>query len=385
MKMLLLICLLVLPLQAQAWVEADGERLVVEGQPFRMKGISLGNWFVPEGYMFGFEKAVSPRQIQQVFAELLGPGEAEKFWQTYYDRYVTQEDLRRIRQAGFNTVRLPLHHALLDDLTRVDRCLAWCKQNDLYLLLDLHAAPGGQTGENIDDGWSYPWLFESETDQQRTIALWRRLAERYQDEPAILGYELLNEPIPNYPEYKPLYAKLEPFYVRATRAIREVDKRHLIFLDGAGWASDFSCFGKPFDPGLVYAFHRYWTEPDVKGLEPYLALQKRWDVPIVMDESGENTDAWIATFRASLEQTGVGWSFWPYKKLDATSCVVSIAPPAHWDQIKRYADAIGMTSEEKRKLRPPANVSRQALAELLDNVRVEKCRPNPGFVKALGL
>lgn len=372
-----------LPVQALPWVESRGDQLLTDGKPFAMKGISLGNWFVPEGYMFGFEKAVSPRQIQTVFAELLGPSEAEKFWQTYYDRYTTREDLVLIQRAGFNTVRLPLHHALLDDLARVDRCVQWCKELGLYCLLDLHAAPGGQTGENIDDGWSYPWLFESEQDQRRTIALWVRLAERYKDEPVVLGYELLNEPIPNYPEYKPLYARLEPFYKRVTEAIRKVDQRHLIVLNGAGWASDFSCFGQPFDSGLVYAFHRYWADPEVKGLEPYLEFRERWSVPVIMDESGENTDEWLATFRASLEQTGIGWSFWPYKKMDATSCVLSIQPPENWDQIKRYADALGMTSEEKRKLRPRAEVSRKALQDLLDNLPAARCRTNPAFVKAL--
>lgn len=383
---LLLFLLLLLPLRAEpAWVEARGQELTVNGRPFLMKGISLGNWFVPEGYMFGFEKAVSPRQIQQVVAELIGPAQAESFWQTYYDRYVTREDLRRIRESGFNTVRLPLHHALLDDLTRVDACVADCRQLGLYVLLDLHAAPGGQTGENIDDGWGYPWLFESETDQQRTEKLWRRLAEHYRDEPTVLGYELLNEPIPNYPEYLALYPRLEPFYRRIARVIREVDERHLIMLDGAGWASDFSAFGPPFEPRLVYAFHRYWADPGPDGLRPYLDFRRRWNVPVVMDESGENTDAWIATFRGSLEQSGLGWSFWPYKKMEADSCVMTIPAPAHWKEIQTYADAIGLASEEKRKLRPPAAVSRQALEELLENIRVERCRPNPGYLKALGL
>lgn len=383
---LLLFLLLLLPARAEpAWVEARGRELTVNGRPFLMKGISLGNWFVPEGYMFGFQKAVSPRQIQQVVAELIGPSEADRFWQRYYDRYVTREDLERIKAAGFNTVRLPLHHALLEDPKRVDACVAACRDLDLYVLLDLHAAPGGQTGENIDDGWGYPWLFESEADQQRTAALWRRLAERYRDEPTVLGYELLNEPIPNYPEYLALYPKLEPVYRRIASAIRQVDDRHLIVLDGVGWASDFSAFGPPFEPRLVYAFHRYWTDPGPQGLEPYLAFGQRWNVPVVMDESGENTDDWIATFRASLEQCGLGWSFWPYKKMEAGSCVMTIEPPAHWKEVQAYADALGLSSEEKRQLKPSREVSRQALEELLDNIQVERCRPNPGYLKALGL
>ena len=93
-----------------------------------------------------------------------------------------------------------MHHSLLveggDGWRHVDDTIAWARKYGLWVVLDLHAAPGGQTGTNIDDSWGYPWLFESEKAQVDTVALWKRIAARYRDEPSVLGYDLLNEPIP---------------------------------------------------------------------------------------------------------------------------------------------------------------------------------------------
>ncbi|MEW6279683.1 MAG: cellulase family glycosylhydrolase [Candidatus Eremiobacterota bacterium] len=381
--LLLALLLLAQAVAEPAWVERRGTELVAEGRPLIVKGMCLGNWFVPEGYMFGFEKAVSPRQIQQVTAELLGPAGSRRWWEAWYDRYVTPRDLELLSKLGFNCVRVPLHHALCDEahLARVDRLVAECRRLNMWVLLDLHAAPGGQTGENIDDGWGYPWLFESEESQVECVDLWVRLARRYRDEPTVLGYELLNEPIPNFPEYALLEPRLEPFYRRATAAIREVDRRHLVVLDGAEWAADFSVFGPPFDEGLVYGFHRYWSDPSPAGIQPYVEFRARHGVPVLMTESGENKDEWIATFRGTLEGARVGWCFWPYKKLLSASCVVSVQPPPGWDAVKTYADACGLTSKEKRALRPAG--ARETLDQLLDNVELSRCRLNPGYVQAL--
>jgi len=48
----------------------------------------------------------------------------------------------------------------------LDRVVEWSQEAGLYVVIDMHCAPGGQTGANIDDGWGYPWLFESPEAQQ---------------------------------------------------------------------------------------------------------------------------------------------------------------------------------------------------------------------------
>ena len=97
----------------------------------------------------------------------------------------------------------------------------------------MHDAPGGQTGDNIDDSYGYPWLFESEKSQQLFCDIWQKIAAYYKDEPTILAYDLLNEPIaPYFKNVEELNAKLEDIYKMATAAIRKVDKNHIIMLVG---------------------------------------------------------------------------------------------------------------------------------------------------------
>ncbi len=77
----------------------------------------------------------------------------------------------------------------------IDTLLTWCEENEMYLILDLHAAPGGQSAGGIADyNPSNPSLWESEVNKNYTVELWKTLAERYDDEEWIGGYDLINEP-----------------------------------------------------------------------------------------------------------------------------------------------------------------------------------------------
>jgi aryl-phospho-beta-D-glucosidase BglC (GH1 family) len=111
--------------------------------------------------------------------------------------------------------------------------VGWAAKYRLYVILDLHCAPGGQTGADIDDSWGYPWLYESEADQKLTIYVWKRIASHYSNNATVLGYDLLNEPIPHYPQLRQYNERLEPLYKKITAAIRTVDKNHVVILGGA--------------------------------------------------------------------------------------------------------------------------------------------------------
>ena len=375
---------------ANRFVHTDGVHIVApDGEKLRLRGINLGNWLVPEGYMWQFDKGpASFREISAVINELIGPAEAAKFWKQYRDSYITESDIRFIHEAGFNSIRIPFHYKLIDDGTGfplLDRVIGWCRQNHIWVILDMHCAPGGQTGTNIDDSWGYPWLFESEEEQQFVVGFWRAIAQHYADEPAILGYDLLNEPIP--PPVESLNPRLEPVYRKITDAIRQVDTHHAVILGGTQWDSNFQVFGPPIDSNAIYTFHKYWTSPTKDVIQSYLDFRERYQVPIWMGESGENKDEWIAEFRVMLEKNNVGWAFWPYKKMDATSSPVSFSRPVWWDEIVKYAAIPGGTgaAEEKMKKRPPAEHARAAFADLLEKIKFEKCRVNEGYLKALAL
>ncbi len=123
--------------------------------------------------------------------------------------------------------------------TLLDQVVQWAHQENLYVILDMHAAPGGQTGKNIDDSDGYPWLFSDASAQQHTIAIWQRVARHYRNDATVLGYDLLNEPIPNYPGLEQYNASLEPFYKQLTTAVRQVDAHHVLIFGGAQWDNNF--------------------------------------------------------------------------------------------------------------------------------------------------
>lgn len=379
------------------FVTTRGKDLVsADGKPLLLKGINLGNWLLPEGYMFKFKTANSPRLIHTVINQLVGEDEGRRFWKAYHDNYITREDIRFIKQSGFNSVRVPFSYRLFvtdagpaklegEGYRLLDDVVAWCKKEGLYVILDMHGAPGGQTGDNIDDSWGYPFLFESAESQDLTVNIWRKIAERYRNEPAVIGYDLLNEPIAHYFDAAALNPKLEPLYRKIVAGIREVDRNHVIFLGGAQWDTNFKVFGPPFDKKLVYTFHKYWMEVNKTAIQDYLDFRDKHNVPIWMGESGENTDEWISSFRTLLEQHNIGWCFWPYKKLNATSCVVSINSPAEWEAIIAFADGPRTTFEEVRKNRPPKEKVQKALNDYLERMKLANGRINQGYLKALGL
>lgn len=389
----ILVVALLSPANAQ-FAHTDHKQIVDgAGKPLLVRATNLGNWLVPEGYMWLFDDGPqSPSEIRALVLELLGPEGSAAFWQKYRENYITRDDIGLLHLAGFNAIRVPLHYSLLESddaegFKLLDQLIIWSKAEGLYVILDLHAAPGGQTGANIDDSAGYPWLYQSGQEQQHLIAIWRRLATHYRDEPAVLGYDLLNEPIPHFPKLAPLNPLLEPLYRKLSGEIRKVDAHHILFLGGAQWDSNFSVFGKPFDTNVAYTFHKYWTEPDESVIRQYLDFRDRYDVPIWLGESGENTDEWITQFVKVLEKNNIGWAFWPYKKMEKSSAVVSVVPPADWEKVVAFAKLPRGTGhvEERLKARPEQEIINRAFAGLLESLPLQRCRVNQGYLKALGM
>ncbi|MDB5009799.1 MAG: glycosyl hydrolase family 5, partial [Mucilaginibacter sp.] len=350
------------------------------------------------GYMFKFKGINSPKLINQAFMELMGPDETKVFWKKYLDTYITQADIHFLKSTGMNSIRIPFNYRLFTyedymgennpnrGFELLDRVIGWCKKEGVYVVLDMHCAPGGQTGDNIDDGYGYPFLFQSQASRAQTIDIWKRIANHYKNEPAILGYDLLNEPIAHYFNKEELNPYLEPLYKEITKAIRTVDKNHIVILGGAQWDSNLKLFGPPFDPKVVYTFHKYWTKTTQDVIQEYIDFSNKYNVPVYAGETGENNDKWILEFRELLEKNNIGWHYWPYKKMDNKSGIMSFNMPADYEKVIEYTEKTRTTFEDIRKAAPANREQiKAAIYGILNKCKFENCTQNKGYITALGL
>lgn len=332
------------PAAAKDFLRAEGPHIVDEsGKPVILRGMGLGGWMLQEGYMLDIEGTGTQRSIHARIADLIGPEQADAFYQAWRDNHTTHADIDAMARWGFNSVRLPMHYALYtlpveqepvlgeqtwleEGFRRTDQLLAWAKANDLYLILDLHAAPGGQGNDiNIADrDPDAPSLWDDPRQQDKMVALWKRLAERYKDEPYIAAYDLINEP--NWGFADPAdrngckeegNGPLRELLVRTTAAIREVDKRHMIVIEGNCWGNNYRGVldDGPWDDNLVISFHKYWNHTDRESIAAMLALRDKHGMPLWLGETGENSNDWFARTVALAEGEGIGWAWWPLKKL----------------------------------------------------------------------
>lgn len=382
-----------------AFIRVNGPDLIdPEGNKFFIRGTNLGNWLNPEGYMFKFRDINSAGRINQAFCEMVGPDFTAEFWKLFKDNYVTEDDIIFLKSAGANSLRVPFHYKLFTDedymgltsdqdgFERLDKLIGWCREAGIYLILDMHDAPGGQTGDNIDDSYGYPWLFESEKSQQLFIDIWVKIASYYRNEPIILGYDLMNEPIaPYFENMDELNARLEPLYKRTVEAIRKVDPNHVILLGGAQWNSNFKVFSDAsFDENVMYTCHRYGGEPTAEAIKGFIDFRDKVNRPMYMGETGHNTDEWMSSLRKAMEDNNIGWHFWPYKKLEG-SCFVSIPVPENWDIVVTFVESNRNTYKAIRDARPDQETAKKALLDFIDNCKFKNNTVNESYIKALGL
>jgi aryl-phospho-beta-D-glucosidase BglC (GH1 family) len=263
---------------------SDNQIVDSRGHPALLRGVCLGGWMNLENFINGYPG--SEHGLRAVMADILGTHKARFFFDRLLDYFITEADIAFIKRQGATVVRIPLnyrhfeadsqpYHYLSDGFARLDRVLDWCAQHDLYAILDMHAAPGWQnTDWHSDNANRHALLWEHPHFQNRLIELWSTLAERYGDNPAVAGYDVLNEPVTAAPRgvfsetgYQPAWPAINQLYRRLVEAIRARDPDHIIFLEGDFFSSHFKGLEEPFAANLVYSSHNY--NPSCFGPGPY--------------------------------------------------------------------------------------------------------------------
>ncbi|MGL4372143.1 MAG: glycoside hydrolase family 5 protein, partial [Turicibacter sp.] len=324
-------------------LKTSGTKVVNEAnEEVILCGVGLGNWMLKEGYMwlFGETDKDRGRRIEAFVEELIGKEDANLFWETYYATYTTEQDVKIIADLGFNSIRLPIHFRFIQDeegnfieerIKVIDDFITWCETYNVYAILDLHGAPGGQTGANIDDSeHDFPELFTTRKYQLQTINIWKMLAKRYVGNKIVAGYDLLNEPLPSY--FNQFNDELVKFYDELIAEIRAIDPDHIIILEGANWANDWSIFTKPYENVILQA-HKYWNNPDLASIQKFITMGNELNCPIWFGETGENTTDWfVGSFQLQADY-GIGWNLWPHKRMGSPRNPFTIKTPAGWDRI----------------------------------------------------
>jgi hypothetical protein len=329
MKKILFICFALLQYgYSQSFLHTSGDKIVDgNGTEIILEGIGLGGWLLMEGYMLhtsGFANA--QWDIKEHIEDLIGSTNAETFYEVYHKNYVQKADIDKIAEWGFNSIRLPFHYNILtpegspgvyleEGFAIIDSLLSWCEANQIYLILDMHAAPGGQSNEPISDyNPANPSLWEDPENQDRTVDIWRKIAERYYDKQWIGGYDLINEP---KWDLGPNNQPLRDLYIRITDTIRVVDTNHIIFIEGNWFATDFNGLTPPWDDNMVYSFHKYWNSNNQSAIGYLVSIRNQYDVPLWLGETGENSNAWFVDCVELMQDNNIGWAWWPHKKIDA--------------------------------------------------------------------
>lgn len=386
--------------RSQEYLQAQGQKIVNEsGNEVILRGIGLGGWMLQEGYML--KTSGAQHEIEAKIEELIGPERKQEFYDAWLANHTRKIDIDSMAVWGYNSVRLPMHYKLYTppieeepvegEITwrekgfeMTDQLLEWAKANNMYLILDLHAAPGGQ-GENADINDydpTKPSLWESEANQEKTIALWRKLAERYANEPNIGGYDLINEPnwgFQNHANDPNGCAESENTLLwdlqrKITEAIREVDQQHMVIIEGNCWGNNYNGLPQLWDDNMVISFHKYWNPNTEGAIQGMLNMRQERDVPVWLGETGENSNSWFTDAISLLEDNEIGWAWWPLKKLGHNNPLQIVVNPGYQEILDYWGGSADKPSEDQ---------AYEALMQLAENLKLENNIYQKGVVDAM--
>jgi len=362
---------------AQTFLRANGSKIVdTNNNEVVLKGMGLGGWLLMEGYMLQVDGGYGQWQIKRDM-KLNGATESEieSFFASWRAANTTSADISYLKSLGLNSLRLPMHYDLfltpsqravrndviygkipvtsyiqalenwydqnllftdftVDGFGAIDQTLQWAGTNGMWVVLDLHAAPGGQGSQsNINDAlvgldlWNRTDSKGRKIYQLITERLWVSISGRYKTDARVAMYDLVNEPHGGVQN-----SAIKALYDRIIAAIRSNGDNHLILLEGNGYGNEYTGITPDLFPGqtnLVWNGHRYWVtnDPSVKDrnanqlnlIANLVNFRAKWNVPVWVGETGENSNHWVAEACKNLNDRNIGWCLWTHKRLHSAS------------------------------------------------------------------
>ena len=352
-----------------------------KGEKIILKGMGLGGWLVPEGYMLGTWG--SPTSIRNRIVDLIGEDSTITFYEKFEKNYVAEKDIIQLSKWGFNSVRLPFHYKTLSPqygsydekgFSVIDSVIAWCSRSKIYLILDMHVAPGSQSGDENADGDAGAQLWDSSSNQDWAVDIWGEIARRYSTEKWIGGYDLLNEPV--------LYnggSQVRNLQRKMRNRIRKFDLNHTLFVNGNMWSRAFEGLGPALDENMVWAFHYYswmvFNRVTQNTIQYLINFRNQTNRPLWLGEAGENSNEWFMQVTDLMEKNDIGWAWWNYKKIGTITGPVSSPSDSVYQEITRYWNGDGP--------KPSYETSLLGLNNMTENLKLENCEIKKGVVASL--
>lgn len=359
-------------------LRVEGKEIVNNQGPFLIKSIGTGNWMIQEGYMMQSTDAGigTHTEFRTKLDQEIGEERTAEFYQDWLDNHMTKVDLDSMKAWGFNAIRPALHYKwftlpIQDEpvsgqhtwvnagFEKLDELMEWAASNQMYVMFDMHGAPGGQgKNSNINDyDENLPSLFEDEANKEKLEALWLKLAQRYKDNPWFGGYDLINEPnwklgdsgndngcgTENNDE-------LWDLHLRLTKSIRQIDPNNIIYLSGNCWGNNYNSFENhplsTYDDNTVITFHKYWNQNDQESIQWAVDMREQYNRPLWMSESGENSNQWFADAIHLFESNNIGWSWWPVKKSRTNNIFKVTTPESYYQLLRAWENGESLSAEQ---------------------------------------
>lgn len=407
------------------------------GHSVRLRGTCLGGWMNMENFINGYPGAESG--VRNAVAQAIGPEKAQFLFERMLHYFFNEGDVRFLKSCGANVIRIPLNYRHFESdgepfayreqgFRRLDGVIDLCEKYGIYVILDLHAVQGWQNSHwHSDNPRGISLFWDQLPFQDRFVALWERIAERYAGQAAVAGYELMNEPATGTPDgdypynsfenYTPRWDRINAAYRRAAAAIRKADPRHILFIDGDDYAHMFRGLDEPFAENLVYTSHNYIAAGFGPGAYPgefrthrpdRTAEDGYWDrarqVEVFQDHEGtrfareHQVPLWVGEFGAQyngspeevpdrlramddqldvFEQFGAHWTTWTYKDVGVMGWM-TLDPASEYmrliEPVQRMKRSLGAENFTARFATSP---SRTLVADLA--AEMERVIENPSF------
>ncbi len=313
------------PINDRGFLKAEnGGFFTEDGVQIRLRGVNLNDdffWFVKDD----LDKSASCYDVYSALSERFGPYGARLLAANYAKSFVTPSDIKRIAKTGASCVRVPLRYFLLTgkenckgdiDFENLDLIVKKCKKAGVYVILDLHSAPGFQNTGSAAGKDTKSVLFSSAKEgfeaRNATVRLWSKIAEHFKDEPAIAAYDLLNRPLSRLADWENELDTLHKLYRRIYKAIRNVDEKHTVILQAAGAPDTFPNPDKYKGENVAYGIYSHFhTTYEIQSLLNGLREYENSGIPVVVCKLRAEEN--LRNSLDAMNDSGISWLFGDFK------------------------------------------------------------------------